>query len=194
MAKVILLGDTAVGKTAIYQRLSTNYCADDIAPTVSSSAATVSYLYEGKESRFYLWDTAGQEKFRSTAALYFRGASLGVLVFSLIDDQSFQDVESWASDFSAIQSDSKIILIGNKSDLQDDRVVTFDQATQTSSKNAFCGYIEVSARTGEGIEELLQHIAKELGNRVQKAMSETPEVDLEVAGTNEDGPRKKKCC
>jgi small GTP-binding protein len=194
LPKVILLGDTAVGKTAIYQRLSNNYCADDIAPTVSGSVAPVSYLYEGNQARFNLWDTAGQEKFRATAALYFRGATLGVLVFSLVDPQSFQDVEGWANDFRAIQGDANIVLIGNKSDLQDDRLIGFDQATEFTAQNHFCSYIELSARTGEGIEDLLQRIATEINIRRNQTLTEAPEIVLEAAAPNEEGSRKKACC
>jgi small GTP-binding protein len=189
--KVILMGDSGVGKTAIYQRLLHNYCPDALAPTIVGSAGSLKYMFEGTEFNFNLWDTAGQEKFRSTAVLYFRNAQLGILVFSVVDAQSFANAGGWLEHFRSIQPDTQVILVGNKSDLTDERTISFEVGSGFAESKGISGYVEMSARTGEGVEELLQEIAKSLKTVRQSATLTVAEVNLSEPEGEES---KTSCC
>ncbi len=112
-----------------------------------------------------LWDTAGQERFRSLIPNYIRGSSVAVVVFDLTNRKSFDNLPNWMEDVRRERgNDSMVVLIGNKSDLVEERKVTSQEGETLREKYEATVYKEVSAKSGEGLSELFLQIAKLLPN------------------------------
>ncbi|OHS94184.1 Ras-related protein Rab-5A [Tritrichomonas foetus] len=164
--------------------------------------ATIGAAYTAKQIslsdvsvNLQIWDTAGQERFRSLAPMYYRGSVVALLVFSLIESSSLNDVKNWASEMK-LQTDEMPILfvIGNKMDLVDDIQVTTENG-EAVAKELGAYYCEVSAKSGRGIEELFVRVAEEsakklVGDQGPSKGNEQQKLDIKDSGNK----KKDKCC
>lgn len=149
--KICLFGDSGVGKTAFIKRwLHLNYPPEAQSPTLGAGCFESDIYIEGKQVHIQVWDTAGEEKYRSMVPIYIRGASGILLLFSLTDKNTFLNVSEW---ISAADTDTKpiILLIGNKNDLVDNREVTYQQALDFATQRGL-DYMETSAQTGYNVD------------------------------------------
>lgn len=159
-AKVVIIGDTKVGKTSILHRLTENDFQDGTMATIGSCLTEMTYTIDNEQIDLKIWDTAGQEQFKSMVALYYRDASICILTYSIDNSDSFQSLSNWYND--VIESASvapKFIVAGNKSDLEEDRQVTNEEADIFATRISAMLF-KVSAKTGEGISELFQYAAR----------------------------------
>ena len=188
-AKVVLLGTTLVGKTTIVTRATTGNFDSSIKPTVGACyASRVFQLPEGTV-KLQIWDTAGQERFKTLVPMYYRGSRAAIIVFSVADPASFEEVEFWARGAtSACTTAPAMVLVGNKTDLVHERCVSQDQAREMASRiNA--RYFEVSALDGTGVEEMFGYVADVALQNVKKDQQQSETVVMTV---NRKGA--KKCC
>jgi small GTP-binding protein len=157
--KMVMVGDAAVGKTSLCGRLVNDEFA--AMPTIAHSLFTLKTMSGKKQLEIALWDTAGQETYRSMVPLYFQNANLIVLVFALDSRESFDNIETWHGiAVKHAPPTVKFILVGNKSDLDAQRGVLLADAEGKSSVLGAVAYIETSASTGAGREELLKRITE----------------------------------
>jgi small GTP-binding protein len=164
--KAVLVGDSAVGKTALYTRLDSNSFDPRHTPTVGGSFTKLTVSFEGFRGEVGLWDTAGQERFRTLVPLYFQRAVIVVLCFDLTSASSFDSIEMWHEMARAHAPPTvHFFLIGNKSDLIDAREVQFPDAQQKSERLHADVYIETSAVTSAGLDELLSAFGRCVANR-----------------------------
>jgi Rab family protein len=147
--KVIILGEANVGKTSILNQWLHGTFTEDTAPTIGAGLTPVQLMVDGAVQTFHVWDTAGTPQFRSVVPMYCRSAAIAVIVFDLTLDSSFEKVSEWHS-FVKQYSDPMFILIGNKLDLGDQRVVDQQTAEELAARLG-CRYIEMSAYTSEGV-------------------------------------------
>jgi small GTP-binding protein len=196
--KAVLAGESSVGKSSLYQRLESDTFTSSHMPTVSGSFAKLIVPMGGEEAEIGLWDTAGQEKFRSIAPLYFQRAAIVVLVFSVASRQSYDSVDEWYELAKThAPPESRFFLVGNKIDI-DGRVVTFDEAQEKSHRLKADVYIETSASTGDGCEGLMAAFSQYLERQdlqtheMIQGKRDTP-VPLEVGTTPRSAPAKA-CC
>lgn len=144
--KVVVVGTSGVGKTSLVQALKEGKCSDDIESTIGVECQTYYCDVDGERIKLNLWDTAGQEKYKSISHAYFRNAVGAILVFSLTDRQSFEDLDEWVNDLQSLSHpDAEIILVGNKSDLKTERVISDGEVRSYSQRHRF-EYIETSAK------------------------------------------------
>ncbi|OHT13450.1 GTP-binding protein YPT52 [Tritrichomonas foetus] len=206
MDKVVIIGDAAVGKTSIVSRLSGGNFDEHEQTTISGNGQKCNYKINNDEHSFVIWDTAGQERYRSMTTVYFTGAEAAIIVFDITDEESFSNVDSWASLFRGrVYDEAAIILIGNKIDLEyiDDgknenmkkkknkRVITRKEADNMKDKIGAIEYVEVSAKTGDGIEQLRSCIGSEIDYRRKlKGSSDNSTKNINL----QDHSTKKKCC
>lgn len=192
-AKIVFLGQSAVGKTTIVDRGVNHVFDSQIAPTVGASFTTITLQAEGENVNLQIWDTAGQERFRTLAPMYYRGAHIAAIVFSIESEDSFQDAASWIEEVKKeTDMDPTYFLIGNKIDLQDSRVIEAQRAEEYA-KTINAKYIEVSAKTGTGIEELFISFAEEALKFKQKNAPDG--IKLKESSTNADQKKiKLNCC
>jgi small GTP-binding protein len=149
--KLIVVGETSVGKTSILQQWLNQTFTKDTAPTIGAGFSTVQLLVHGSPQTFNVWDTAGTPEFRSVVPMYCRQASLAIIVFDLTVTTTFHKVRDWY-DFVRETADPGFLLVGNKVDLVDDREVDREKAEEFA-KSLGCTYVEMSACTREGIDD-----------------------------------------
>ena len=160
--KILLIGESNVGKTSIILRYTEN---EFKASGISTCGVDVKCKYvslDNKKIRLDIWDTAGQERFRGLAKNYFRGGNGFILVYDITDKKSFDKLRGWMNDAKEkIDRDYKMIVVGNKKDCKNQRKVDFDVLEEFGKKNNV-SFMEVSAKTGEGIDNLFICIIEEL--------------------------------
>lgn len=157
--KVVLAGDTAVGKTSLISQYINNKLPDSATLAAAFSTKTVPLKTSGSAT-LQLWDTAGQERYRAITPMYYRGAAGVFVVFDLTQENTFQSVLQWVgSAHSAAGPDVMVMLVGNKRDLVQEnpslRAVTFETAQTLASSNGML-YMEVSAVSGAGVKEAFE--------------------------------------
>jgi small GTP-binding protein len=205
-AKAVLVGDTAVGKTALYTRLDSHSFDPRHIPTVGGSFTTLTVSFEGFAREVGLWDTAGQEKFRTIVPLYFQRADIVVLCFDLTSMPSFDSIEMWYELAKAHAPPTvHFLLIGTKSDLIDERQVQFPDAQQKSERLHADVYIETSAATSAGLDQLISAFGRCLANRSREEDDDrsTDLSGVELPANDLHGPAwigaqvnalRQKCC
>ena len=187
--KVIIIGPTSVGKTCILVNCLYGLFDDTVQPTLGATYQSKLIEVNHKNVGLQIWDTAGAEQFRSLAPMYYRGAQAAIIVFAINDLDSFEDVSFWADSLRKnAGKDIKILLIGNKIDLEKERVVSFD-AANAMAKSIGASYYETSAATGENIKEVFYTIAKSFAEIFQQE-----NTDPEGVSIIHSEPKKHKCC
>ncbi|XP_071506581.1 ras-related protein Rab-5A-like isoform X2 [Diadema antillarum] len=154
---------SAVGKTSIVNRVVSGTFQAYVKNTLSIAAyAAANVYYQDTEYRLGLWDTVGDEKFRAVASITYRDAAAALLVYDLTDEETFDDVHYWMNELRRkAPEDILVFVIGNKLDLESQRAVSRSSAVQYAQENDAV-HLEASAKTGEGISEILQEICAAL--------------------------------
>jgi small GTP-binding protein len=151
--KVVLIGSSSVGKTRILTRATTGSFEEATMSTIGATYTSKLVQFHDRTIRLQLWDTAGRERHRVLTPMYFRDAAAAIVVYSVTSKQSFGDVDSWVETFVEHTGSRAIFLVGNKIDLDEKREVSMsDGRGKAVMMTAF--FAEVSAKTGEGIEQL----------------------------------------
>jgi len=158
--KILLIGDSAVGKSSIILRFSDDQFSDNFIATVGVDFKVRDFEIEGETIKLQIWDTAGQERFRTITSSFFRGAHAIVIVYDITKQPTFRNVTTWLDEISRQASpQTKRILVGNKSDLSEEREVETN-AAKDFAKSKGLPFYEVSARTGENVREVFHTVAK----------------------------------
>jgi Ras-related protein Rab-5C len=122
--KIVLLGDTSVGKTSLAHRFQKDEMPQNVSSTLGAQFITVTLPDEHAELQFDIWDTAGQERFKSLGSLYYRNAKAALVVYDISSEKSLQRAKEWIAELQqSAEPDIIITLIGNKCDLEDQRVI-----------------------------------------------------------------------
>ncbi|KAL4435375.1 hypothetical protein ABPG74_022858 [Tetrahymena malaccensis] len=160
--KLVFLGDQGVGKTSIINRFMFDTFDGKDHPTVGIDFISKTLYYEDRTIRLQLWDTAGQERFRSLIPSYIRDSAVAVVCYDITNKVSFDNVAKWIEDVRAERGHDVIIcLVGSKNDLVDKRVVQTTDG-QTKAKELDVKFFEVSALTGQNVQQLFRSIANML--------------------------------
>ncbi|XP_028783011.1 ras-related protein RABF1-like [Neltuma alba] len=157
--KLVLLGDSGVGKSCIVLRFVRGQFDPASKVTVGASflSQTIA-LQDSTTVRFEIWDTAGQERYAALAPLYYRGAAVAVIVYDITRPESFYKAQYWVKELQKHGSPDIIMaLVGNKADLQEKREVPVQDALEYAEKNGMF-FIETSAKTADNINELFEDI------------------------------------
>lgn len=175
--KLTLIGETDVGKTQISNRLADKPFSENYIATIGASMVKIEYNDKetGESTWFYLWDTAGQEKYRTLAPVYFHDSDVVLIVYDVSNEESFQKLSVWYDLFNENASkfdDHCILIIGNKIDLRENEIDSNDDE-QTNKKlyvetsrgrewaqEHNCDFIEVSAKTGENIGSIVEKMVE----------------------------------
>jgi len=162
-AKIVLLGDTGVGKTSIALRFTQDTFQVRTNPTIGASFLMKNMVFDDKKIKLQIWDTAGQERFRSLAPMYYRGASAALLVYDITSLVSFNKVKEWINELRLnVPEDIIMVVVGNKVDrAAKHRQVKFEVGYDYA-RSVGASFTETSAKTKEGIEEVFNDIAKRL--------------------------------
>merc|ERR1711981_1389877 len=160
--KLVLLGDSAVGKSSLVLRFVRGQFFEYQESTIGAAFLTQNVSLNDYTVKFEIWDTAGQERYHSLAPMYYRGAAAAVVVYDITNADSFSRAKSWVKELQRQGSPNIVIaLTGNKCDLASKRKVEAAEATEYAKDNGLF-FMETSAKTALNVEELFKAIAKKL--------------------------------
>ncbi|EAY12547.1 small GTP-binding protein, putative [Trichomonas vaginalis G3] len=160
--RVVVIGDSAVGKTSILNHLIENKFNQYEQSTVGANYQLYCEEVNDQKIEMQIWDTAGQEKFRSLAPIYFRNSAAAVAVYDQTCRQSFEHLETWIRTFTEIAgTDTVITIAANKCDLIDSIDIPFDEASEWAKTRGF-NITSTSACSGEGVKQLFSALAHKL--------------------------------
>ncbi len=173
--KLVLLGDGAVGKTAIGTRFCKGLFQKNYKMTIGADFFIKSLKFPGENVKMQIWDVAGQARFQFLRATYYKGAFCGILVFDTTIRESFGNLENWVLEFQEQVGNTPIIIVGNKVDLPD-RMVTYDEGRNWAESYLGAPYIEVSAKGGININRLFKLVYETI--KQQKRSILLPKVNI----------------
>jgi small GTP-binding protein len=161
-ARVVITGDSSVGKTSLLSSLLGGAFNPYTEPTVGANWQSYTPAAQQDSVQLQIWDTAGQERYRSLGPLYYRGAVGCVIVYDVTNRCSFESIPTWVTAFqNAAGTEAIILIVGNKCDLEQVRDVTKDEASDWARRNGF-PYFEASAKTGENVTLVFDDLAEKV--------------------------------
>jgi small GTP-binding protein len=201
--KVVLIGDSGVGKSNLLSRFTRNQFNLESKSTIGVEFATRSIKCDSKTIKAQIWDTAGQERYRAITSAYYRGAVGALLVYDISKAVTYENVERWLNELrDHADSNIVIMLVGNKSDLRHLRAVPTEQAAALAEKHGL-SFIETSALDSTNVELAFQKILTEIfhivngGKQLEtKKDSQSVDGETEVVQVGGDPAPKKTgtCC
>jgi len=197
--KLIFLGDQNVGKSCILNRFMNDTFTEEYQATIGLDFQSKNVQIDNQDIHLLLYDTAGQEKFRSLIPMYTRDSNIILLVYEINNKDSFLHLPDWLNDLSNVNKDDVIFaLVGNKIDLEDSRKVSTEEGKNYANENGFL-FHEVSAKTGEGFSDLFY---KDLFEKIrikfrpggQQPSTEVKEIKFNIEQEAKKSETKKGCC
>ena len=194
--KILLIGNSSVGKSSILLRFSDNIFNESFLPTIGVDFKIKTFDIQGKTVKLQIWDTAGQERFKTITSSYYKGSNGIILTYDITDKQSFKDVENWLAEVEKYaKPDIVKLLVGNKSDLESQRQVTKEEG-QELADSLNVKFIETSAKNSVNIEGAFMTLSQEIKNIVQLDSNTNPKP-RENRRLDEQGSstqKNKGCC
>ena len=160
--KVILMGDYAVGKTCIIRRYVSNTFIEDYKASIGVDITSQELAFEEGEVQLQIWDMSGQTDFKLVRSQFMSGTDMGIIVYDLTRPSSLENVPRWINEIHAMVPKLPLVLVGNKSDLINERQISKEAAEKTAKEHGMIKYIETSAKSGDNIIELFKDIAQKL--------------------------------
>ena len=190
LIKILIVGDSTVGKTNFIKKYVENKFNESYFASTGIDLITTSIKIEGKSFKIQIWDTAGQEKYRAmTKNLYLKSQGI-IILFDITNETSFINLKNWMSQIKESRGeDIPILLVGNKIDLEDNRVINKERAMEYAN-NENIEYIEVSSKTGENINKALTSLLQKILKRADSNSNFSFTLD---AGTVKK-KTKHNCC
>ena len=197
--KILTLGDTSVGKSSIVLRFSDNKFDDKIFSTIGIDFKTKYIKLDKFSVKVLIWDTAGQEKFQNIAKQYYKGANGVLLIYDISNRKSFERIDFWLKELKENNRIDELFLylVGNKIDMEDKRVISFQEGEKYAKKNNI-NFFEVSAKSGKGVTELFNNVINGVMEKILKK-NEKEEIEDKVRLStflerNYKKEKNKKCC
>ena len=191
--KILLLGDCAVGKSCLLLRYCENSFQESHLATIGLDFRLKTITLENnRKIRIQIWDTAGEDRFRSITRNYYKGAHGIVLIYDVTDQQSFQHIKDWVDKIKEESKEGVIIyLVGNKIDLIDKRIITNADGKKLSEEIKI-KYYETSAKDSIGVNEVFENLVKDMDNFYSEQHQE--EIETIHIDKKDKKKRKLRCC
>lgn len=191
--KVVMCGDSGVGKTSFVQRFCHNTFTANTQVTIEIGFHMKSLVLDNNVVSLQIWDTAGQERFRSIPHAYFRKADGVLLLYDVTCEKSFVNVKDWIESIREVDDRSTIMLVGNKDDMPELKQVPSALAARLAEENNAL-HIETSAKTGSNIFEAFGKLARELQSKEDDNISQVYTSTVDLDHVTFAPKKKKKCC
>ena len=196
--KLLLIGNSSVGKSSLLFRFVENVWDDSFVPTIGVDFKLKTLEVNGKKVKLQIWDTAGQERFKNITASYYRGGNGVLVVYDITDRDSFENLNSWLIEIEKNANKNVYkLLIGNKSDLEDKRKVTYQEGKDFATSNGM-QFIETSAKTDSKVKDAFELLTQEIikSNVTKDKGNEKKERTVHLAdkGAEISTKQKKGCC
>ena len=192
--KVLLIGNSDVGKSSLILRYVDQIWNDVFVPTIGVDFKVKSLQIDNKRVKMQIWDTAGQERFRNVISSYFKGAHGILLIYDISARDSFKELENWLGEVERNATPQVLkILIGNKCDLDEQRQITVDEGEAFAARNGM-KFIETSAKNNTNVNEAFEALAKIMVESSNKKNVIKVEKKTIKVNKGADLNAKKKCC
>ncbi|XP_053506429.1 ras-related protein Rab-19 [Ictalurus furcatus] len=202
--KIILIGDTDVGKTSVIQRFKTGNFSERQQSTIGVDFIVRTLNIQGRKVKMQVWDTAGQERFRTITQSYYRSAHAAMITYDITRGATFNSVPQWIREMEQYGAANVLLaLIGNKCDLESERQVEFNEACTVAKQKGFVVALETSAKEAQNVDQAFIVMAHELLARNGLAVKEhgyhvdSPRILLRSNTTTINSPtnnvEKKPC-
>ena len=197
--KLIFLGDQGVGKSCILNRFLNDSFTEDYQATIGLDFQSKNIQIENQDIHLLLYDTAGQEKYRSLIPMYTRDANIILLVYDITNRDSFNHLPDWIKDLTNINLEEVIFaIVANKIDLNTKREITIEEGQKFADEHNFI-FQEISAKTGSGFSDLFyknvfERIRTKFRPSGQQPASEINDIKFNIDQEGKKNVTKKKCC
>ena len=198
--KLIFLGDQSVGKSCILNRFLNDTFIEDYQATIGLDFQSKNVQIDNQDIHLLLYDTAGQEKFRSLIPMYTRDANIILLVYDISNKDSFTNLSLWLKDLTNVNMEEVIIcIVGNKIDLNDKRAVNTEEGKKFAEEHDFI-FQEISAKTGEGFSDLFyKNLFEQIRFKFRPGGQMPPseiinDIKFNIDQDENKAILKKKCC
>ena len=200
--KIVIVGDTGVGKTGLVRRFIQNTFSKNTKATVGVEFISNNYKINNKIIKIEIWDTAGQERYRSLTSSYYKGAKGAMIVYDVTNKTSFENIDKWYTDMKdATEKDITVLMIGNKTDLTD-KIVISSQVSKDKAFTLNIPVLETSALNASNVKEAFYLLIKEVYtnfNKNQKKEEGSSSKNIKKSldsgiQLNTGKKKKKKCC
>ncbi|KAJ1271150.1 hypothetical protein BS78_06G106800 [Paspalum vaginatum] len=198
--KLLLIGDSSVGKSCFLLRFADDSYVDSYISTIGVDFKIRTIEMDGKTIKLQIWDTAGQERFRTITSSYYRGAHGIIIVYDITDMESFNNVKQWLSEIDRYANDSVCkLLVGNKCDLAETRAVETSVA-QAYADEIGIPFLETSAKESINVEEAflaMSAVIKKSKAGSQAALERKPSNLVQMKGQpiqHQHQQQKSRCC
>ncbi|KAM6918869.1 RAB3A, member RAS oncogene family, a [Xenentodon cancila] len=170
MFKILIIGNSSVGKTSFLFR----YADDSFTPAFVSTVGIdfkVKTIYRNdKRIKLQIWDTAGQERYRTITTAYYRGAMGFILMYDITNEESFNAVQDWSTQIKTYSWDNaQVLLVGNKCDMDDERVVAAERGRQLSEQLGF-EFFEASAKDNINVKQTFERLVDVICERMAESL------------------------
>ena len=165
--RIIIIGDQSVGKTNIIYRFKSDEFIEEYNCSIGVDFVIKYLNVDQREFKLQLWDTSGQANYRSLTRAYYKNSACAIIVYDVTDENSFKSVKDWIVECQNYTNEKIIlILVGNKKDLENSRKISEKDGREFAEQNGIDCFFESSAKTGENIKEIFQHICKIINKRI----------------------------
>jgi Ras-related protein Rab-3C len=170
MFKLLIIGNSSVGKTSFLFRYSDDTFTSSFVSTVGIDFKVKTVFQQGKRIKLQIWDTAGQERYRTITTAYYRGAMGFILMYDITNDDSFNSVQDWCTQIKTYSWDNaQVILVGNKFDLEHERVVSTERGRRLADQLGLEFY-ETSAKDNINVEVVFERLVDLICDRMSKSL------------------------
>jgi small GTP-binding protein len=193
MFKLLIVGESGVGKTCMLLRFADNLFEDNFLSTIGVDFKVKEITVGDQKVKLQIWDSAGQERFRNITSSYYRNCSGIIIVYDVTSEDSFIKVTDWIQEVRRYVPTVPLIVVGNKCDLEDKRAVPTSRGEELGKQEGLI-FLETSAKTNTNIEAAFLEVSKKLiEDAASKPKSESPK---QISLKSDDAPAKKtkKCC
>ena len=198
--KLLLIGNSSVGKSSLLFRFVENVWDDSFVPTIGVDFKLKTLEVNGKKVKLQIWDTAGQERFKNITASYNRGGNGVLVVYDITERESFDNLTSWLIEIEKNANKNVYkLLIGNKCDLEDKRKVTYQEGKDFAESNGM-KFIETSAKDNTKVQEAFELLTSEImksavnKDKGMEKKDNTKQIRLSQNTEDISGKKKGGCC
>jgi small GTP-binding protein len=192
--KIIWIGDSGVGKTCLLTKALKNFFDQELKSTLGFEYHNITININDKKILLQTWDTCGQESFKCIVNMFYKRAKLAILVYSIDNRKSFEGINFWLNELRINSGDNtKLILIGNKNDLDDQREVSYEEGKNFSQLNGFNFFSETSAKEGEAPLEVLTKAAEILYNYEKESKNGKDKNNNEINNNENNNFKLGEC-
>jgi len=188
--KLIIIGDSGVGKSSVLSQYVDQTFINSHISTIGVDFKITNVNIGDKIAKLQIWDTAGQERFRTITTNYYRGAHGIILVYDVTNRESFDNIVNWVDNIERYSKNPRLILIGNKTDLPNKRVVSYEEALDYSNSLGL-SFLETSAKNNLNIEDIFTKLVHDIyDNNIKNKILEGMEKSVLIDNTESNN----YCC